>query len=142
MLWTKWSYGTILYVFHTNFEQILYSNKKYKRYSICYQQPLIDLTIPHLFYANKLMQKHNENMFINTSGPTFIFKTMDINHLTCPPFYKLLDDISKIEGLHSIIHIKKDMLIEWCVHNYTTFDGLVNELMTHLKHQQRIKTKT
>jgi hypothetical protein len=29
-------------------------------------------------------------------------------------------------SLHSIIHIKKDMLVELCVGNYATFDGLMN----------------
>ncbi len=26
--------------------------------SMCYQQPPIDLIVPHLFYTNKLVQKH------------------------------------------------------------------------------------
>ncbi len=32
------------------------------------------------FHINKLVQKHNENVFINTSNLKFIFKAMDINH--------------------------------------------------------------
>ncbi len=71
------------------------------------------------------MQKHNENVFINTSSPTFIFKAMDINHRSCTPFYKLSNDLSKIIGLHFTIHTK-NMLIELCASNYATFDGLVN----------------
>jgi len=81
-------------------------------------------------------------MFTNTSGPTFIFKTMDINHPPCPPSYKFLNDTSKIDGLHSIIHIKKDMLIEWCVHNYTTFDGLVNGVNDTFKTSTTYNNKT
>ncbi len=72
------------------------------------------------------MQKHNENEFTNTLGPTFIFKAMDINHQSCPLSYKLSNDLSKIVGLHSTIHIKLDMLVELCVDNYATFDDLVN----------------
>ncbi len=62
----------------------------------------------------------------NTLGLTFIFKAMDINHQSRPPSYKFSNDPSKIIGLHFIIHIKKDMLLELCVGNYATFDGLVN----------------
>jgi len=79
-----------------------------------------------LFYKNKLVQKHNENVFINTLGPTFIFKVMDINHQSCPPSYKLSNDSSKIVGLHSTINIKKDMSVELCVSNYATSDGFKN----------------
>jgi hypothetical protein len=59
----------------------------------------------YLFYTNKLMQKHNENVFINTLGPTFIFKAMNINHQSCPSSYKLSNDPSKTTGLHCTIHI-------------------------------------
>jgi hypothetical protein len=51
---------------------------------------------------------------------------MDINHQSCPPSYKLLNDLSKTIGLHSTIHIKDNMLIELCVGNYAMYDGLVN----------------
>jgi hypothetical protein len=56
----------------------------------------------------------------------FIFKAMDINHQSCPPSYKLSNDLNKITGLDSTIHIKKDMLFELCVSNYATFDGILN----------------
>ncbi len=72
------------------------------------------------------MQKHNEHVFTNTLGPTFIFKIMDINHQSCLPSCKLSNDPSKTIGLHFIIQIKKDMLVELCVSNYATYDGLVN----------------
>jgi hypothetical protein len=44
-------------------------------------QPPNDFSISYLFYTNKLVQKHNENLFINTSSPTFIFEAMNINQL-------------------------------------------------------------
>ncbi len=72
------------------------------------------------------MQKHNKNVFINTLGPTFIFKVMDINYQSCPPSYKLSNDPSKIASLHFTNNIKKNMLVELCVGNYATSDGLVN----------------
>jgi hypothetical protein len=80
----------------------------------------------YLFSTNKFVQKHNENVFINTLSPTFIFKAMDINHQSCPPYYKLSNDLNNIVGLHSTINIKIYMSIELCVGNYVTFDGLVN----------------
>jgi len=56
----------------------------------------------------------------------FILKAMDINHQSCPLSYKLSNDLNKIAGLHFRINIKICMLIELCVGNYATFDGLVN----------------
>ncbi len=79
------------------------------------------------------MQKQNEQVFVNTLGPTFIFKAIEINHQSCPPFYKLLNDASKIIGLNSIIQIFKKMLVELCVGNYATCDGLVNGIDGILK---------
>jgi hypothetical protein len=52
---------------------------------------------------------------------------MDINHPSCPPSYKLSNDLSKIVSLHSAINRKK-MLIKLRVGNYATFDGLVSEV--------------
>jgi hypothetical protein len=51
---------------------------------------------------------------------------MNINHQSCCPSYKLSNDLSKTLGLHSTINIKKDMLVESCVGNYATFNGLLN----------------
>ncbi len=93
---------------------------------ICNLQLSNDFTIMYLFSTNKLVQKHNENVFINTLGPTFILKAMDINHQWCPPSYKLSNDSSIITSLHSTINIKIYMLIELCAGNYATSDGLVN----------------
>jgi hypothetical protein len=48
--------------------------------SICNPQPPNNFIIMCLFYTNKLVKKHNENVFTNILGPTFIFKAMDVNH--------------------------------------------------------------
>ncbi len=72
------------------------------------------------------MQKHNENVFTNTLGPTFILKAMDINHQSCSPSYELSNDFCKTMSFHSTINIKIYMLVELCAGNYATSNGLVN----------------
>jgi len=96
---------TIWYGFYTHFEQILYYNRKYMGYSIYNRQPPNNFIMPYLFYTNKLVQKHNENVFTNTFGPTFIFQAMDINHHSCSPSYKFSNDSNQTTSLHSTIHI-------------------------------------
>jgi len=102
-------------VFIPTLQKNSYYNKKYKGYwvynSICNQQPPNNFIIPNLFYTNKLVQKHNENVFTNTLGLKFIFKVMDIHHQSCPPFYKLSNDPSKTMGLHFTIQIKIYVLV-------------------------------
>jgi hypothetical protein len=56
----------------------------------------------------------------------FIFKAMNINHQSCPPFYKFSNDLSKTSSLYFTISTKIDMVVELCVSNYVTFDGLMN----------------
>ncbi len=63
--------------------------------SNCNQEPPIYFIIPYLFYTNKHVKKHNENVCINTLSPTFIFKPMDINYQSYPLFYKLSNDPNK-----------------------------------------------
>jgi hypothetical protein len=110
--------------------------------SICNQQPPNNFIIPYLFYIKKLVQKFNKNVFTKTLGPTFIFRTMDINHQSCPPFSKLSNDPSKTMGLHFTINILKYMLVELCVGNYATFDGFVNEANGIFKHKLHILKKS
>jgi hypothetical protein len=52
---------------------------------------------------------------------------MDINHPSCPPCYKLSNDPNKTIGLYSTIYIYI-MLVELCVGDYATLDGLMNEV--------------
>jgi hypothetical protein len=58
-----------------------------------------------------------------------------IAHHACP-FYKLSNDSSKISSLHLLIHLKKNMLVELCVSNYATSNGLVNGIDDIFKDQQ------
>jgi hypothetical protein len=51
---------------------------------------------------------------------------MDINHQSCLACYKLLNNSSKIASLHYIICIRIYILVEICVGNYATSNGLVN----------------
>jgi hypothetical protein len=95
--------------------------------SICNQQPPNDFTISYLFYTNKLVQKHNGNVFTNTLGPTFIFKAMDINHQSCPQSYNAQMIRVKLQVcILQFIYIYIYMLVELCVDNYATFDAFVN----------------
>jgi hypothetical protein len=56
----------------------------------------------------------------------FIFKAMDVNHQSCPPFYKLSNDLNKTPSLHSTIHIKIYTFVELCASTCATFDGIMN----------------
>ncbi len=53
------------------------------------------------------------------------FKSFTTLHC-CFPIGDCCIFLGKIVGFHSIIHINKYMLVELCVDNYATFDGLVN----------------
>jgi hypothetical protein len=76
-------------------------------------------------------------VFIDTLGPTFNFKAMDIDHHSCPPSYKCSNDPSKTIGLHFKIQIKIYMLVIM-----ECMMVLSMELMTFLKHQQHIIIKS
>jgi hypothetical protein len=99
--------------------------------SNCNKNPPNNFTIPCLFYTNKLVQKHNENVFTNT----LIFKAMDTNHQSCPSFYKFSNGLNKTTCLHFIINIKIYMLVELCAGNYATSNVFVNGANDILKHQ-------
>jgi hypothetical protein len=56
---------------------------------------------------------------------------MDMNHQSCPPSYKFSNDPNKTIGLHSTINIYiyiYKRLVELCVGDYATLDGLMNEV--------------
>ncbi len=115
----------IWYGFYTNSEQISYYNKNTKDIefinSICNRQPPNNFTIVYYFIQINLCKNT-----MKMCSLTHIFKTMNINHQSCPPSYKLSNYLSKISGLHSTININIYMLVELCASNYATFNGLVN----------------
>jgi hypothetical protein len=52
----------------------------------------------------------------------------------CPPCFTLSKiDPYKIGGLHYELHLKPNLLIELCVNNYCTNDGLVNNAEGYFK---------
>jgi hypothetical protein len=93
---------------------------------ICLRTPLINNTLPHLFYTNAKTIEHNKIIFKNTLGQTFTFHAKDICSKICPPHFKLPMVPSQTIGLHHELSMKKDMLIILCARNYITLDGLVN----------------
>jgi hypothetical protein len=50
--------------------------------------------------------KNNKIIFNKTTCPTFNFDAIDIHHHSCQTSYKLLNDPSKIVGLHIIISME------------------------------------
>ncbi len=78
------------------------------------------------------MKKHNEDVFINTSSLTFIFKTMNINHPSCLPSYKISKGPSKTIGLHSTLFVD----------NYATSNGFVNGVNNIIKTSITYNDKT
>jgi hypothetical protein len=67
-----------------------------------------------------------KNIFQNTIGETFTFLACDVHIETCSSHLKLSNLPFQTVGLHYKILAKKKMLVELCVGNYETFDGLVN----------------
>ena len=92
---------------------------------LCIKEPPIDSRIPYLFYINKNMVAHNNQVFSNASGSTFFFEAIDIQHRLLPPSYKIPTNPNKIARLHKCIKIKKNMVVELC-NNYVISDGLSN----------------
>jgi hypothetical protein len=94
---------------HTNFE----------RHSI-YQFKLFLRNTKQFNYATFNLYKYfsaktYKFVFNETIGRTFNFEAINIHDHSCPSSYKLLNHASKIVGLHIIILIKQDMVIELCV---------------------------
>jgi hypothetical protein len=75
-------------------------------------------------------------------APTFNFEATNIHHYSCSSSYKLLDDPSKIVGLCTVIHVKQSMVVELCVENYATYDGLINGVDSLFKTSTSYHNKT
>jgi len=50
----------------------------------------------------------------------------DKHHDTCPQSFQLQNDANFTTRLHSKVQVKNNMLVELCVRNYATHDGLEN----------------
>jgi hypothetical protein len=101
----------------------------------------IKKSLYYYFWFPNYKYVHNENIFANKLGPTFTFKTMDINHQSFPPSFELSNDQSKIMNLHVIIHIKKICWLNYVLVTMQCMMVLWMELMEFLKHLQNIVTK-
>ncbi len=88
------------------------------------------------------MQKNNTIASNKTINTTFNLKATNIYHHPYPTSYKLLDDLSKIVSLYTIICIKQNMLIELCAKNYATTNGLVNTINGIFKTSTSYHNKT
>jgi hypothetical protein len=56
----------------------------------------------------------------------FKLHAQDRHHDTCFQSFQLQYDVNFIAWLHLEVQVKKNMLVELCVGNYATHDGLVN----------------
>jgi hypothetical protein len=63
------------------------------------------------------VQKYNENVFINTLGPTFQSNEHQSSIINHAHHLTLSNDLNKIAGMHFTIHIKIYMLVELCAGN-------------------------
>jgi hypothetical protein len=90
--------------------------------------PPLHTTLPYLFHTNAKTTKRNINTFQNKLGETFKFAAQDIHLDTCHVHFQLSDFPNQIVGLHHELFFKRHMLVEQCVGNYRTSDGLVNNV--------------
>jgi hypothetical protein len=110
--------------------------------NLCFKQPPNNFTIPHLYYMNKDTLAHNLKVFDNTEGLTYYLNAVDIKHQSLSANFKIPNDPSKTAGLHTLIKVKRNMLVELCAGNYATHDGLVNGADGLLKTFILINSKT
>jgi hypothetical protein len=104
--------------------------------------PPIDTTLPYLFYTNVKTSEHNKNTFKNTLSETFKFVAQDIQSDTCPIRFQLLYLLNETSRLHHELFLKGHMLVELCIGNYRTLNGLVNSTNgTFKKNIQQIFSK-
>ncbi len=93
--------------------------------NFCLRPPPTDNTLPHLFYTNLKTTTHNKIVYEKTPSDTFKIHTKDFRFETCPFHFKLSILPSHTNGHHKLL-LLKNMLMELCVRNYATLNGLVN----------------
>jgi hypothetical protein len=106
------------YKIYKNFKQISHVHTNFGRHSI-YQFKLFLRNTKQSNYATFILYKYfspktYKFLFNKITGRTFNFEAINIHDHSCPSSYKLLNHPSKIVGLHIIILIKQDMVIELC----------------------------
>jgi hypothetical protein len=90
------------------------------------KKPPLDTTLSYLYYTNAKTTEHNKKMFQNTIGETFKFVAQDIHLDTCLVHFQVLNLPNQTFGVHHELFLKKHMLMELCVRNYCTSNGIVN----------------
>jgi hypothetical protein len=93
---------------------------------ICLKKPPLDTTLPYLYYTNAKTTEYNKKTFQNTVGETFKFIAQDIHLDICPVHFQLLNLPNRTFGVHHELFFKRHMLVELCVGNYYTSNGIVN----------------
>ena len=88
----------------------------------CYRSPPLDPLFPYLFYKNKDVQRHNEQMLSQVDEELIILQAIDgvENNQENFPAYE------KTTTLPSKILVKRNILVELYARNYNIEDGLVN----------------
>jgi hypothetical protein len=89
------------------------------------KKPPLDTTLPYLFYTNVKTIEINKKTFQNTLGETFKLVVQDIHLDTCSVHFQLSNLLNQTIGLHHELFLQH-MLVELCVLNCCTLDGLVN----------------
>ncbi len=88
----------------------------------------MDNTLPYLFYINVKIIMHNKNVFWNILSETFTFLARDVHVETCHFHLKWSNLPFQTSDLHYEILVKKKILVELCVGNYETSNGLENDV--------------
>jgi hypothetical protein len=93
--------------------------------SIYYKQPSNNFIIPYLFYTNKLVQKIMKLCSLTYQGHLFSKQWTLITHHACH-----LTNFQMIQAkwfIYILLFILKEVVIvELCVSDYVTFNGLMN----------------
>lgn len=88
----------------------------------CLKEPLVDPTLPHLFYRKADVDKHNNKMLTKLPGDTIVLHALDEQE-TNTNTIRLYDHTTTLPPQ---IHVKPNILVEIYAGNYNTQDGLVN----------------
>ncbi len=81
----------------------------------------------HIYFTQMKQRKNIMNwLSFEVKRMYFILHVEDKHHDTCPQSFQLQNDANFIARLHSKVQVKKNTLVELCVGNYATHDGLVN----------------
>ena len=90
--------------------------------SHCHKKVALDPLFPYIFYTNKDVKKHNEQMLSQVDGELTCLNALDEQEDSQGPFISY----EKTMTLPSRTLLKSNMLVEIYAGNYNIEDGLVN----------------